>query len=73
MLDILTTFILLVQVYYIGMAEDDPVIKGQYRIVLIILFLATFAPFWISYSSLVKIMEMDGRYEETLLEEKGRC
>ena len=28
MLDILTTFILLVQVYYIGKEEQDPEIKG---------------------------------------------
>ena len=32
-----------------------------------ILFLCNFAPFWISYSALLKIMLMDGRYEDTQL------
>jgi hypothetical protein len=71
LLDILTTLILLISVYNIGMDTKDESIKGQYRIVLVVLFVCTFAPFWISYSALLKIMLMDGRYENFQLNQKG--
>ena len=71
LLDLVTTLWLLISVYYFGMETEDESIKNQYRIVLVILFIATFSPFWISYSALLKIMWMDGRYEKRRMAERG--
>jgi hypothetical protein len=69
--DIITTLILLFQVYYIGMKTSEASIKNQYRIVFLILFVCTFAPIWIAHSALLKIMQMNSLYEEVNVAKNG--
>ena len=49
--------------------EEDPTNKS-YQIATIVLFLSTLAPFWISYSALLKIAYMKDRYHPDKVKKK---
>jgi hypothetical protein len=46
------------------MAKDNTGVNS-YKIATLTLFLSILAPFWIAYSALIKIVLLQGRYEES--------
>lgn len=51
-----------------GLGSDVVIVDANiginsYKIATLVLFLSIFAPFWIAYSALIKIVLMQDRYE----------
>ena len=69
----ITSIILLNDVYWTGMKQEDNTSLNGYKISTIVLFLSVFSPFWIAYSALLKIALMQDRYEPNQVRGKSCC
>ena len=61
--DLITSIILLNDIYWAGMAQEDNTGLNSYKVSTLIMFISIFAPFWIAYSALLKIALVQDRYE----------
>jgi hypothetical protein len=64
---------LLNQLYWVGVTDRDNLGINSYKIATLSFFISIFAPFWIAYSALLKIVLMQDRYEPSQVKKKGCC